>query len=197
MSDETNYCRECGRPIKGKKLTVVAIVLLIVFGVVIGEALMFSGQIGSYGNRITDLEYRIRDLEDNVTVLSNGNVRLTQELSHYKLRRPTYEELQSFLAKDGTSERSYVDQSYVCMNFAYDLKASAAEQGWNISFVSVNYDDPRGGGGHACNGAYLADGSWVWIEPQNDRIYTGPIESYLQTFLHVSWVKVESMVIVW
>ena len=25
--------------------------------------------------------------------------------------------------------------------------------------------------GHTLDGAYLSDGSWVWIEPQNDRNY--------------------------
>ena len=43
----------------------------------------------------------------------------------------------------------------------------------------------------------MTDGSWVWVEPQSDMIYTGSLEAYLENFMEVSWVEVVDVVIVW
>jgi len=66
---------------------------------------------------------------------------------------PTYSELYEFLRIDQTDKMSYQEGRYVCINFAADLKRNAALAGYNIGFVSVNYDGPKKGGGHAFNGA--------------------------------------------
>jgi len=203
QSDE-NYCRECGRRFKDPRLVVTSLILIVVLGAAVVEAIYFqtllqeyTAQLHEYERKVASLESRVQDLESDQTRLKNEKMQLSKELSHYRLKRPTYYELLDFLANDGTSEHVYRKGSYVCMNFAWDLKANAIQQGWNISFVSINFDDPTGGGGHACNGAYLADGSWVWIEPQTDRIYRDSVESYLESFFGVSWVQVEEIVVVW
>ena len=71
------------------------------------------------------------------------------------------------------------------------------QAGWNISYVSLNYEDPDRSCGHSFNATYLADGSSVRIEPQNDRIYRETIEKFLQLFLKVSCVKIKEIVTTW
>jgi len=146
--------------------------------------------IGTLNRQITELTVKQNELVSKVTTLE-------LDLGKHKLRRPTYSDLYEFLRTDQTDKKKYEEGLYVCMNFAADLKRNAALAGYNISFVSVNFDAPNKSGGHALNGAYLLDGSWVWIEPQNDKIYTGTIEDYLGSFFRLDWVRVEELAIVW
>lgn len=118
--------------------------------------------------------------------------------SNYALRRPTMEELRVFLAQDNTDHNKYKDSGYVCINFAVDLKIAARQQHWNLSFVVVNFHDSSSESyGHALNGAYLADGTFVWIEPQYDIIYAGSIEKFLEYSFDVRGVVVEELAVVW
>jgi hypothetical protein len=146
--------------------------------------------IGVLNRQIADLNFRQNELATKVTTLE-------LDLAKCRLKRPTYFELQEFLRIDQTDRKNYREGQYVCINFAADLKRNAALVGYNVSYVAVNYRGPRGSGGHALNGAYLSDGSWVWIEPQSDKIYVGTIEDYLKSFLRVDWVTVEELAIVW
>jgi len=139
---------------------------------------------------INNLQIEIQKLNLELTSINN-------ELKHYKLNRPTEYELKLFLSIDDTDKHEYKKGSYVCINFAKDLKVNAAKAGWNISFIVVNFISPKGEEGHALNGAYLADGRWVWIEPQNDKIYYGSIEEYLKEFFNIEWVQIEEYAIIW
>jgi hypothetical protein len=143
------------------------------------------------------MRVRLSRLEGEVEALEVKARSLESQLATYKLRRPDLAELQSFLSADQTDKNQYQRLRYVCINFAADLKRNAARVGYNISFVTVNYEYEGGSAGHALNGAYLADGSWVWIEPQNDGIYRGTIEEYLAAFFKLSLVKVKEIAIVW
>jgi hypothetical protein len=91
------------------------------------------------------------------------------------LNRPTLQQLEGFLRASNVSKHAYVEPSYVCMNFAQDLQTSAKAGGWNMSVVVFNYNVVWNGkvyatGFHALNGLYLANGSWVYVEPQTSRI---------------------------
>jgi len=127
--------------------------------------------------------------------------KLTQEikvLGRFELRRPSEGELAAFLISDLTDRHSYQETNftYVCTQFARDLKANARVAGWNFSFVmiyySMNFTETRierhkinqttilethniivhiYETSHAANGVYLSDGSFVYVEPQTDRIY--------------------------
>jgi hypothetical protein len=119
-----------------------------------------------------------------------------QRESRASVRRPSESELKSFLASDPVSMVPFRSGSYICTNYAADLKRNAVLAGWNISVVIVNYNSSRGFGGHVLNGAYLSDGRWVWIEPQRDLVLTD-LESHLRDFLRVSYVKVTELAIVW
>jgi hypothetical protein len=146
----------------------------------------------------------VKQLQGQNYVLSVTVSELQEEVQNAGLKRPTYSELVSFLASDSTDgEWRYKEGSYICVNFAADLKANAAEKGWNISCVWANYDCAEGHGlDHAWNGAYLADGTWVWIEPIYDRIHEGDlsvnsVEAFLKWHFGYSWVTVTEYAIVW
>jgi len=197
--NEIRYCHECGRPLNPNKKTVLAIVfMLIILGVAILGIVHLEIQLQSYESKVALLDIQLKSLRTEKDEIQNERMRLVSELSHYKLKRPTFNELVMFLANDGTDGHRYDPDSYVCVNFAHDLKTNAARVGWNISFVDINFYDKNGDGwGHSCNGAYLADGSWVWIEPQTDRIYSGSVETYLQDFQEISYVRVIQLVVIW
>ena len=121
---------------------------------------------------------------------------LQRERNRASVRRPSESELKSFLASDPVSMVPFRSGSYICINYAADLKRNAVLAGWNISVVIVNYNSSRGFGGHVLNGAYLSDGRWVWVEPQRDLVLTD-LESHLRDFLRVSYAKVTEIAIVW
>ncbi|MEM4713595.1 MAG: hypothetical protein QXQ61_03485 [Candidatus Bathyarchaeia archaeon] len=108
----------------------------------------------------TNLTSRISRLETSLN-----------ELSRYKLSRPTYEQLIRFLESDQTSSNRYVKDKYVCTHFARDLQSNAKQAGWNISYIVVNYRVTLSSG-HVCNGVYLNDGRYFYIEPQTDKLYS-------------------------
>jgi hypothetical protein len=146
----------------------VVLVLLSLVVVIVG----FSGyQVFLYQQQIKDLEWTIFKLQTRVTDLENN----ARQLSRYRLNRPTLNELEGFLRMDNVNNNTWTEDVYTCVNFAGDLKAHAEAAGWNISFVVVDiqlwYRGETISYGHTINGAYLADGSWVFIEPQNDGIY--------------------------
>ena len=123
--------------------------------------------------------------------------KLTQEikvLRRFELRRPSEGELAAFLISDLADRHSYqkTNFTYVCTHFARDLKANARVAGWNFSliviYISVDFNETRletldkytvlktvtmhlYNGSHVANGVYLSDGSFVYVEPQTDRIY--------------------------
>ena len=140
-------------------------------------------ELGRLEGEVKALEVKVRSLES--------------ELTTYKLRRPSLSELQLFLRIDQIDKNEYKRLSYVCINFAADLKRNAARAGYNISFVTVNYEHEGGSAGHALNGAYLSDGSWVWIEPQKDKIHQGTIEECLRALFKLQYAKIGEIAIVW
>jgi len=135
---------------------------------------------------------RLRDSQ----ALYLAQIELLQHQQASNLRRPSEQELRTFLASDLTDSQPFVIGRYVCMNYASDLKRNAALAGWNISVVIVNYNSSRGVYGHVLNGAYLSDGRWVWIEPQKDLI-AWSLETHLKDFLKVAYVKVIDLAVVW
>jgi hypothetical protein len=143
---------------------------------------------------------KLRDLQSQFSVeaeqLRLRVDQLQRERNRASVRRPSESELKSFLASDPISMVPFRAGSYICINYATDLKRNAALAGWNISVVIVNYNSSRGFGGHVLNGAYLSDGRWIWIEPQRDLILTD-LESHLRDFLRVSYAKVTELAIIW
>jgi hypothetical protein len=140
------------------------------------------------------------------------------------LSRPTYEELETFLAADQTSQKSPDDSSYVCLNYAHDLKVAATSAGWNMSFVVANVavqvsakssQTGQSTGGivisqtinfaHAFNSVILQDGRTVYVEPQNNRIFldekdlvNAKVEQFFPSNQYlISNMTIEDTVFVW
>ena len=125
-----------------------------------------------YSLELVDLRNKNSELEKNVFSLKSSIEKLS-------LRRPTESDLRSLLFE--FPRRTYDEQVYVCIHFSWDLKQFSRIRGYNISFIVVNYEVLNTGSvvgrGHALNGAYLSDGSWVWIEPQAGTFIRGSLSS--------------------
>ncbi|MEM3589408.1 MAG: hypothetical protein QXN33_00225 [Candidatus Bathyarchaeia archaeon] len=105
---------------------------------------------------------RISEMEDRLS-------ELRARLALFTLQNPTWDELRAFLKGDDTDERGTL-----CPISAWRLRLRAREKGWNMSYVLVNFwflnDSKPVFVGHALNGIWLANGTWVWIEPSNDDV---------------------------
>jgi TolA-binding protein len=152
----------------------------------------------------------IQQLQAQIATLNATDARL-------ELSRPTYDELEAFLAANARNRKSPNDPSYVCLNFAHDLKAAAASAGWNMSFVVANIaiqvaakssQTGQSAGGivifqtvnfaHAFNSVILQDGRTVYVEPQNDKIFLDEkslIEAMVEEFFPSSQYLVANMTI--
>jgi len=192
-----HYCLECGRKFGFGKWHYVVAILLIATVATSGFAYYLHEENLQRIRDLSLMRVELGRFEGEVNVLEAKVTSLESELTTYKLRRPNLSELQIFLKTDQTDKNQYKRWSYVCINFASDLKRNAARAGYNITYVSVNYEYEEGSTGHALNGAYLTDGSWVWIEPQNDKIHHGKIEECLVAFFKLQYVKVKEIAIVW
>jgi hypothetical protein len=140
------------------------------------------------------------------------------------LSRPTYEELEAFLESDRTNQKRPTQPSYVCLNFANDLKNAAASHRLNMSFVVANIavqvvakssQSGQSSSGivilqptrfaHAFNSVILQDGRTVYVEPQNDRIFLDEKslikakleEMYPSSSYVIHGITIEDTVFIW
>lgn len=164
----------------------LAIAILAVLAIVsIVTAALVSGELNGTQTRLTDAEMELATIRSELAAatteldtteglveyveatLSNlqaNYARLTAGYG-YVLRDPSYRELAEFLAEDETSRQEYVENEYICVDFAADVKANAAKKGIRCAYVSIEY---RGGGGHAIVAFDTTDEGLVFIEPQFD-----------------------------
>jgi myosin heavy subunit len=83
----------------------------------------------------------------------------------YVLRDPTYQEMKTFIAADKTDTNTYVDPTYVCEDFAYDVRVHAMQQKIRCAFVTIHYPDSA----HAIVAFNTTDKGIIYIEPQSDE----------------------------
>lgn len=91
------------------------------------------------------------------------------------LHNPGYNETKIFLANDKTSDREYINRSYVCGNFAIDTAKNAIKHKILCAYVELVYTDLSG---HAIIAFNCTDRGLVYFEPQSDEIispYIGQI----------------------
>jgi len=94
----------------------------------------------------------------------------------YTVRDPTYREAIAFIRLDVTDKNEYVEDKYVCTNFAADVKNNAFKNGYRCGFVSIRFPE---GLGHAIVCFNTTDRGLIFIEPQTDEIVTVAIgETY-------------------
>lgn len=106
----------------------------------------------------------VESLEDTLSNLQINYARLTTGYG-YVLRDPGYQEMKTFLKQDETSEHAYLRNEYICVDFAANVKANAAEEGIRCAYVVVEY---LGTTGHAIVAFDTTDKGLVYIEPQFD-----------------------------
>jgi hypothetical protein len=97
---------------------------------------------------------------------------------------PTLDAIQQFLAKDTVSEQPYVADEFDCENYAIDTLSHVLDYFGNIPFGSVRIHNTEDGGGHRLNCAYI-EGTWYWIEPQSDQLYTEMDDKYEVRFIMI------------
>jgi predicted nuclease with TOPRIM domain len=110
------------------------------------------------------LETTISNLQANLSSLTTGY--------GYVYRDPTYAEAKAFLTSDRTDANLYVDDTYVCEDFAYDVITHALQLKLRCAFVSIRYPVSA----HAIIAFNTTDRGLVYFEPQSDeevRLQTG------------------------
>jgi len=84
----------------------------------------------------------------------------------YTVRDPTYREAIAFISLDQTDRNEYIEEKYICQNFAADVKNNAFQKGYRCGYVSVWFPDS----GHAIVCFNTTDRGLIFIEPQSDEI---------------------------
>jgi hypothetical protein len=86
--------------------------------------------------------------------------------NEYILENPTYQEMKTFLAQDNTSSNTYVEDKFVCVDFAAGVTNNAESQGIRCAVVDIFYPD---GYGHTIVAFDTTDRGIIYIEPQFDQ----------------------------
>jgi hypothetical protein len=84
----------------------------------------------------------------------------------YTLHDPTYQEMKTFLAQDPTNNKNYVENKYVCVDFAAAVNNTAEAQGIRCAMVDIFYPD---GYGHTIVAFDTTDKGLIYVEPQFDQ----------------------------
>jgi len=90
------------------------------------------------------------------------------ELMNLTLHDPTFDEMMVFLNIDKTNEREYIQNIYVCKNFANDFIVNASLFGLRCAFVTISYKKDIDC--HAVVAFNVTGRGLVYIEPQSDKI---------------------------
>ena len=89
------------------------------------------------------------------------------------LEHPSMDELRAFLESDKTDKLTAVITpgrifNPLCVDFAVTLRANATAAGWDFDVVIMNFEE---GVGHVICGVRLDNGSYYFVEPQNDNVF--------------------------
>jgi hypothetical protein len=84
----------------------------------------------------------------------------------YTLQNPTYPEMKTFLAQDPTNNNTYMEDKYVCVDFAATVNNNAEAKGIRCAVVDIFYPD---GYGHTIVAFDTTDRGLIYIEPQFDQ----------------------------
>jgi hypothetical protein len=110
---------------------------------------------------------------------------------------PSVDELRDWLERDETDKISYVYPDFVCGDFAVMLSLHAKLNHWDMGVVAVLGKTSTGSEfDHAFNAIRCREGL-VYVEPQNDEIFNGPIlEGSRYYHPGFGWVYVDLFIIV-
>jgi hypothetical protein len=105
----------------------------------------------------SQLQATITNLQANLDAVTSG--------FGYFSKDPTYAQAKAFLASDRTDSNPYVDDTYVCEDYAYDVVTHALQLKIRCAFVSIRYPDAA----HAIIAFNTTDKGLVYFEPQSDE----------------------------
>ena len=88
--------------------------------------------------------------------------------SKVRLHEPSYMEVIDFLRRDETNLEPYLEDEYICTDFAADVNNNAEAEGIRCYLVLLAYKDNNMG--HAIVAFNTTDASAVFVEPQTDEI---------------------------
>jgi hypothetical protein len=145
-------------------LAIVAIASLFATVWVLNEMEPMQAELTAVEIELNASKVLVESLEDTLSNLQVNYDRLTTGYG-YVLRDPSYQEMEDFLKQDETSEQEYLENEYICVDFAADVKANAAEEGLRCAYVVIEY---IGLTGHAIVAFDTTDRGLVYIEPQSD-----------------------------
>jgi hypothetical protein len=100
----------------------------------------------------------------------------------YILHNPTYQEMKTFVAQDSTNTNTYMEDKYVCVDFAAAVNNNAEAKGIRCAVVDIFYPD---GYGHTVVAFDTTDRGLIYIEPQFDqevKLVVGRSYSQLNNF---------------
>lgn len=189
------------------KLAIIGILGLIIGGASVGGVIftLAIGDLSTLRNSYDDLDQDYSDLEQDYNNLTSLYNNLTSEYNdlfgdYQSLSNvledpltnpvvPTLSQVESWLASDDTDTHEYVNDTWVCGDFASMLMVRAKEMNWRMRIACMFYSfsgdagwlsttDPYGSYGHAFNMIYCQDGSdpdseldLYYIEPQTDAVW--------------------------
>lgn len=145
-------------------LALVAIASLVATAWVLNEMEPMQAELATVEIELNASKELVESLEDTLSNLQVNYYRLTTGYG-YVLRDPNYQEMKDFLEQDETSEQEYLENEYICVDFAADVKANAAREGLRCAYVVIEY---LGLTGHAIVAFDTTDRGLVYIEPQFD-----------------------------
>jgi hypothetical protein len=116
--------------------------------------------------------------------LQAGDKASTQQTTPdgYTLQNPTYQEMKTFIAQDPTNNNNYMEDKYVCVDFAATVNNNAEAKGIRCAVVDIFYPD---GYGHTIVAFDTTDRGLIYIEPQFDeevKLVVGRSYSQLNNF---------------
>lgn len=84
----------------------------------------------------------------------------------YTINDPTYRQMMNFIEKDKTDRERYIEDEYVCEDFAMDVCNNAEEEGIRCAYVTIHYPQD----GHAIVAFNTIDKGLIYIESQSDEL---------------------------
>lgn len=101
-----------------------------------------------------------------------GDGHTIQILHNSTAKDPSYIELKSFVSRDGTNIHKYIENEYICTDYAENLQHNAERYGFDCAYVTITFTDNSG---HACNAFNTIDKGLIFVDSTcND--YVGKLE---------------------
>ena len=207
------------------KLAIIGILGLIIGGASFGGVIftLAIGDLSTLRNSYNDLDQDYSDLEqdyNNLTSVYNnltsdyntlfGDYQSVLNVLEDPLANPvvpTYSQVNSWLGSDDTDTHDYVNDTWVCGDFASMLMVRAKEMNWRMRIACMFYSffgdagwdnktDPYGSYGHAFNMIYCQDGNdsdsqldIYYIEPQTDAVWyvTDGSDNHVHYAIHATY----------